>query len=179
MRALRFGKVRKLHSSVLRESKTACDQRPSWIPVAPATPRKLFKVRRLASRKINQNQQLTRTVLNPRSPEVWRKRPERTNFWASTGVSQCRGLLAKARVHCGFLALTSRQRIFGAVQLAERDDPESNILCFVEKLMAGQVLVLPRLMCGKPSRACCGSMCEARLRPPAGCTSAGGRNGSD
>jgi hypothetical protein len=41
-----------------------------------------------------------------------------------------------------FSAQASRQRIFGVVRLAERDEPESNILCFVEKLMAGQELGL-------------------------------------
>jgi hypothetical protein len=39
-----------------------------------------------------------------------------------------------------FYALTGRQRIFCAAQLAEGDEPESNILHFVEKLMAGQDL---------------------------------------
>ena len=103
LRALRFGKVRKLHSSVLRESKTACDQRPSWIPVAPATPRCFYKVRRLASGKTIQNQPLTSSVLNPRSRELWRQTAPEREFRASAGVPQCRALRAKARVYWGFL----------------------------------------------------------------------------
>ena len=87
MRALRFGKVRKLHSSVLRESKTACDQRPSWIPVAPATPRYFYKVRRLASGKTIQNQPLTSSVLNPRSRELWRQTAPEREFGPQPGAA--------------------------------------------------------------------------------------------
>jgi hypothetical protein len=133
MRALRFGKVRKLHSSVLRESKTACDQRPSWIPVAPAAPRYFYKVRRLASEKTIQNQPLTSSVLNPLSRKLWRQTASERKFRASARRAAVQSFARERRVFIGdFCTLASRQRIFGAGRLAEGDEPESNILRVVE-----------------------------------------------
>ena len=73
------------------------NQRPSWLAVAPATPRYLCKVRRLPFRKAIQYQQLTNSALNPRSPEVWRQTAGERESRVSTGASQCGGFRAKAR----------------------------------------------------------------------------------
>jgi hypothetical protein len=104
------------------------DQRPGWIPVAPAVARYLAKVRRFASPKAIQNQSLTSSVLNPHSPEVWRKTAGENEFWASADASQSGGLCAKARVYWDFCALERRQRILDEDALAEGEELDSNLL---------------------------------------------------
>ena len=46
---------------------------------------------------------LTSSVLNPRSPELWRRMAREKELWASAGLSQCGGLRAKGHVYWGFL----------------------------------------------------------------------------
>jgi hypothetical protein len=75
--------------------KTQPIQHPRSLPVSPATPRFLCKVRRSASRKEILNQLFTRTALNPRSAEVWRQTGREREFRAPTGSPQCGGLCAK------------------------------------------------------------------------------------
>src|SRR6202043_1525215 len=74
---------------------------------------------RFASRKPDQYQSLTISVLNPPSPEVWRKTAGEREFGVSAGASQSGGLCAKARVYWGFCALVRRQRILDPDALAE------------------------------------------------------------
>ena len=79
-------------------------ERPHW-------PRRLkTKLRRLRSsftrqsgRTLNVQQWLTSSVLNARSPELWRQTAGEREFRVSAGVSQCGALRAKARVYWGFL----------------------------------------------------------------------------
>ncbi len=54
-----------------------------------------------------------------RSSEVWRKTAGESEFRVSAGVSQCRGLRAKAHVSCGYCVLASGQRTLGVRRLAE------------------------------------------------------------
>jgi hypothetical protein len=85
------------------------DQRPCWIPVAPAAAGYLAKVRRLTLRKAIQNQSLTSSVLNPRSREVWRQISREREFRVLVGASQCGGLRAKPVVIGLLCALASRR----------------------------------------------------------------------
>ncbi len=83
-------------SAPYRETrKTPRDQRSRWIPVAPAAPRYLAKVRRFGSRKAIQNQSLTKSVLNPRSREVQRQTAGENEFGISAGMPQSGDLCAK------------------------------------------------------------------------------------
>ena len=77
------------------------DQCSCWIPVAPGAPSDLSKGAEVQLAKKTSFQSLTNSVLNPRSPEVWRKTAGENDFWVSAGVSQCRGLRAKASVYWG------------------------------------------------------------------------------
>ena len=78
------------------------NQRRRSLPVAPATPQYLCKVRRSASRKEIQNQSLTRTALNPRSAEVWRQTGREREFRASTGHVAVRRFAREARGYWRF-----------------------------------------------------------------------------
>ena len=60
------------------------------------------KVQRFGSAKGLSFQLLTKSVLKWRSPEVWRKAAEESEFSRSAGSAQCRALCAKARVYWGF-----------------------------------------------------------------------------
>jgi hypothetical protein len=53
--------------------KPSRDQRHRSLPVPPATPQYLCKVRRLPFQKLIRNQSLTHSVLNSRSRKVWRQ----------------------------------------------------------------------------------------------------------
>jgi hypothetical protein len=104
------------------------DQRPCSIPVAPAAARYLVKVQRFGSRKLAHYQSLISSVLNPQSPEVWRKTAGEKEFWVSAGASQSGGLRAKARVYWDICPLERRQRILDEDALAEGEKLDSNIL---------------------------------------------------
>jgi hypothetical protein len=56
---------------------------------------------------------LISSVLNPQSPEVWRKTAGEKEFWVSAGASQSGGLCAKARVYWGFLRACKATEDFG------------------------------------------------------------------
>jgi hypothetical protein len=117
---LALGRKRHRPAVVPRDAKTAAliNARVEFrsLPVLQAIFR---KVQRSGSRNKTQSQSLTKSVLNPRSPELWRKKAGESEFWVSAGVLQCRGLRAKARVYWGFFHLAGRQRKFCAGQLAE------------------------------------------------------------
>ena len=83
------------------------DQSPRSFPVAPAAPRYPSKVRRSTSQKVIQHQRLTRTVLNPRSREVWRETGQEREFRASAGAAQCGGLRANPAVIGNFSPVKS------------------------------------------------------------------------
>jgi hypothetical protein len=106
--------------------KTLRDQSLHWIPVASATPRYLYKVRRLTVGKRIQNQLLTKSVLNPQSREVQRQTGREREFGISAGAPQCGGLRARPAVIGVFCALESPQRMLVAERLAEREEPGSN-----------------------------------------------------
>jgi hypothetical protein len=74
------------------------------------------KVRRFASRKMTQYQSVTSSVLNPCSPEVWRKTAGEKKFWVSAGAWQSGGLRAKVRVYWGFLQARKPEEIVGRGQ---------------------------------------------------------------
>jgi hypothetical protein len=93
------------------------DQCACWIPVAPGAPSNLAKMRRFGSRKTNRYQSLTSSVLNPRSPEVWRKTAGETELRVSAGASQSGGLRAKARVYWGFLRARKAAEKVGSGQI--------------------------------------------------------------
>jgi hypothetical protein len=99
--------------------KPSRNQRPSWLAVALATPRCLYKVRRLPPRKAIQNQSLTRSVLNPRSPELWRQTAGEREFRVTAGASQCGGFRAKPVVIGDFCPLVRQRRMFDDNALAE------------------------------------------------------------
>ncbi len=69
--------------------------RNTLVLVASATPRYPCKVRRQPFRKTIQHQSLTRTVLNPRSREVWRQTGREREMRAAMGSAQCGGFCAK------------------------------------------------------------------------------------
>src|ERR1700730_2501697 len=61
------------------------------------------KVQRSASRKLAQNQALRKSVLNPRSREVWRQSGREREFRVSADAAQCGAFGAKACGYCGFV----------------------------------------------------------------------------
>src|SRR5262249_53051166 len=62
-----------------------------------------------------------RSVLNPRSPELWRKTAEETKFWVSDGVARCGGLLAQARTNGHFLRARKQAENLVSCAGAERE----------------------------------------------------------
>jgi len=89
------------HPTQPQHRETRKPQRDQWlrcIPVAPAPSRQISKVRRLASRKAIRSQQLTSSVLNRRSREVWRQEGRERQFRPSAGFMQCGGSCAKPLV---------------------------------------------------------------------------------
>ena len=66
-----------------------------------------------------QNQSLTKSVLNPGSPEVWRQTAGEREFRVAAGVSKCGGFRAKPVVIGLLCALATRRRMLVADRLAE------------------------------------------------------------
>ena len=97
--------------------KSPTNQQPRSLPVAPATPRYFFKVRRSASRKGIPNQRLTRTALKARSAEVWRQTGREREFRVLMGSTQCGGFRGEARGYWRF----QRGKIQRRMLVAERD----------------------------------------------------------
>ena len=83
------------------------------IPSLSATPTNFAKSAEIGLKKVSQNQSLTRSVLNPRSREVWRQTAGEREFRASAGLSQCGGLRAKPVVIGRFCSLASRAENVG------------------------------------------------------------------
>jgi len=95
----------------------------------------------LPLRKAIQNQQLTKSVLNPRSPEVWRQMAREREFRVAAGVSKCGGFRAKPVVIGDSCTLASQQRMFCVDVLAEGGgfEPPVRLLSCTEWLQAEQV----------------------------------------
>jgi hypothetical protein len=79
----------------------------------------LRKVRRFGRPKTTQYQLLTSSVLNPRSPELWRKTATERKFDYFIGASQSGGLRANAVFIGHFYGLGNQRRMFNADRLAE------------------------------------------------------------
>ena len=79
------------------------------------------------SRKKIQNQPLTRTVLNPRSREVWRQTGREREFSAPRGSTKCGGLRANARRCWRFECAETERRKLVSEGLAEREGFEPPI----------------------------------------------------
>ena len=92
---------------ILRDAKTIAGPRVALNPVAPAAPRYLRKVRRLASGKATQNHALTSSVLISRSPEVWRQSGREKEFQVSARASKCGAFSCEAR---GYWALARARK---------------------------------------------------------------------
>lgn len=112
-----LGKTRAAPHLATQESQRY--QRRCWLPVAPATPRYLCKVRRLRFQKAIQKQSLTRTTLKTRSAEVWRQSSREREFLARTGSPRCGGFAANGRVVGVLSALKSERRMLAQKGVAE------------------------------------------------------------
>jgi hypothetical protein len=73
----------------------------------------------LLSRKTIHNQPLTSSVLNPRSPEVWRQTAREREFRVTAGLSKCGGFRAKPVVIGLLCGLARQRRKLGVDVLAE------------------------------------------------------------
>jgi hypothetical protein len=113
--------------SAPRESKTPVISMRRFAPRFSRYPAIILQSAEVGVQKPIENQLLMRTVLNPRSAEVWRQTGREREFRVSDGSSQWGGLCNNA---CGYwrsLRAKPRQRMLISERLAEREGFEPSI----------------------------------------------------
>jgi hypothetical protein len=110
----------------------------------------LRNVERSVSVKSTQSQWHKKSVLNPHSPEVWRKTAEEREFWVSSPQQGAEVCLRTPAELGNFYGLVSKRRILARWELAEGEELESNILQRSTIVNQGP----PPAGCGHPPKRC-------------------------
>lgn len=90
--------------------------------------RRTLKTTKLAAKKVAVVQPLTNSVLNPRSPELWRMKVEEKTISADPGVAKSGGLPEKPRHQRDVRSVQHNRRSISQTEVAEGVGLGSNVL---------------------------------------------------